>query len=142
MVTSLWEMFFCLLVIAAWSCSTLYIYWVIPCGESCSRFFPKGLFSCANFASLDHFTQPNINSGSYIFVLCQLFLEEQCATVFPFTTERNVKRCLFLDCFSCFICLGRKYVIKTQQLPLKELKLPPTTWKISNSGIVVILGNF
>ena len=32
-----------------------------------------GVFSYANFASLDHFNQPKNNSESFIFVLCQLF---------------------------------------------------------------------
>ena len=35
--------------------------------------FPRGLFGYTNFASLDGFTQPKNNSGSFIFVLCQLF---------------------------------------------------------------------
>ena len=52
----------------------------VLCGHTC---FPRGVCSYVNFASLDRFTQPKNNSGSFIFVLCQLFWGEQGATVLP-----------------------------------------------------------
>ena len=46
---------------------------------TCLKCIYVGGFSCANFASLDRFTQPKNNSGSFIFVLCQLlWWEKNC----------------------------------------------------------------
>ena len=50
-----------------------YTYNILPTESPVHACFPRGVFSCVNFASLDRFTQPKNNSGSFIFVLSQLF---------------------------------------------------------------------
>jgi len=82
----------------------------LPAESPVHACFPRGVFSCVNFASLDRFTQPKNNSGSFIFVLSQLFWGEQCATVLPIHNRTKREAILLLDWFSRFLYdFGRKY---------------------------------
>ena len=64
------------------------------------------------------------NSGSFIFVLSQLFWGGQYATVLPIHNRTKCKAILLLDYFSRFdIIFGRKYVIKNSIIAPNELIL-------------------
>ena len=73
---------------------------------------------------LDRFTQPKNNSGSFIFVLSQLFWGEQCATVLPIHNRMKREAILLFDWFSRFLYgFGRKYVIKNTKVAPKGAKI-------------------